>query len=99
MLREAAERRSALYLLADLSWRGESRHRRSLRLAQGKPKVAIMAEIDRMIAETHEWRQFHAEQYRRGVRGAQIEAAACAIREAALRDAKRAILADRMEGK
>lgn len=54
-----------------------------------------MAELNRMIAETHEWREFHAEQYRRGVRGASIEAAACAIRERALRDAKRAILAER----
>lgn len=52
-----------------------------------------MAEIERMIAEAHEWRLFHREQYRRGVRGAQIEAAACAIREKALLDAKQAILA------
>ena len=54
-----------------------------------------MAELERMIAETHEWREFHAAQYRRGVRGAQIEAAACAIREKALLDAKRAILNSR----
>lgn len=53
-----------------------------------------MAEIDRLIAEVHEWRLFHREQYRRGVRGAEIEAAACAIREVALRDAKRAVLAE-----
>lgn len=53
----------------------------------------IVAELNRMIDETHEWRMFHSEQYRSGVKGAQIEAAACAIRETALRDAKRAILA------
>lgn len=53
-----------------------------------------MAELERLIAETHEWRVFHAEQYRRGVRGAQIEAAACAIRETALKDARRAIQHD-----
>lgn len=52
-----------------------------------------MAEIERMIAEVHEMRLFHREQYRRGVKGACIEAAACAIREIALRDAKRAIMA------
>lgn len=52
-----------------------------------------MAEIDRLIAEAHEWRVFHREQFRRGVRGAQIEAAACAIREIALQDAKRAFMA------
>lgn len=51
-----------------------------------------MPEIERMIAEVHQWREFHAAEYRRGVRGAQIEAAACAIREKALRDAKAAIL-------
>lgn len=50
-----------------------------------------MAELDRMIAEVHAWRMFHREQYARGVKGACIEAAACAIREQALRDAKRAI--------
>lgn len=54
-----------------------------------------MVELDRMISETHEWRVFHREQYRNGVRGASIEAAACAIREIALRDAKTAILAER----
>jgi hypothetical protein len=52
-----------------------------------------MAELDRMIAEVHVWRVFHREQYRHGVKGAQIDAAACAIREIALKDAKRAILA------
>jgi hypothetical protein len=50
-----------------------------------------MAELERMIAEVREWREFHAEQYRRGVRGASIEAAACAIRETALLDAKQAL--------
>lgn len=54
-----------------------------------------MAELDRMIAEVNEWRKFHAAQYRSGVKGAQIEAAACAIREIALRDAKRVVLAER----
>lgn len=50
-----------------------------------------MSELERLIAETREWRDFHAAEFRRGVRGAQIEAAACAIRERALRDAKVAI--------
>jgi hypothetical protein len=50
-----------------------------------------MEKLERLIAETREWREFHAAQYRRGVRGAQIEAAACAIREKALRDAKSAL--------
>lgn len=54
-----------------------------------------MAEIERMIAEVHDWRIFHREQFRRGVKGAQIEAAACAIREIALKDARQAILAER----
>jgi hypothetical protein len=54
-----------------------------------------MAELDRLIIEVREWREFHSEQYRRGVKGAGIEAAACAIREAALLDAKKAVLAER----
>lgn len=54
-----------------------------------------MAEIERMLAEVREWRAFHADQYRRGVRGASIEAAACAIRERALLDAQKAIRAER----
>lgn len=54
-----------------------------------------MAEIDALIAETHRWRVFHREQYRRGVKGAQIEAAACAIREKALLDARAAVLRER----
>lgn len=54
-----------------------------------------MDEIERMIAEVHEWRVFHREQFRRGVRGACIEASACAIREIALLDAKKAIERER----
>lgn len=57
-----------------------------------------MAELDRLIAECHEWRLFHRAQFQRGVRGACIEAAACAIREKALRDAKRAILDEQKAG-
>ncbi len=56
-----------------------------------------MAEIERMIAETHEWRLFHRAQYQRGVRGACIEASACAIRERALLDAKSAIERERAQ--
>lgn len=52
-----------------------------------------MVELERMIAEVRAWRLFHAEQFRRGVNGATIEAAARAIRQKALEDAKRAILA------
>lgn len=48
-----------------------------------------------MLVEVREWRQFHAGQYRAGVKGACIEAAACAIRERALLDAKKAIEAER----
>lgn len=51
-----------------------------------------MKELERMIAETEEWRSFHRDQFRRGVRGACIEASACAIRERALKDARSAIL-------
>lgn len=54
-----------------------------------------MAEIERMIAEVREWRLFHRDNFQRGVKGASIEAAACAIRERALLDAKRAVLAER----
>jgi hypothetical protein len=50
-----------------------------------------MAELNRMIAEAHEWRLFHRARFQSGVKGACIEAAACAIREKALRDAKAAI--------
>lgn len=45
-----------------------------------------MAELDRMIAETRQWRVEHHNERRC------IEAAACAIREKALLDARRAIL-------
>lgn len=51
-----------------------------------------MKELEQMIAETREWREFHAAQYRQGVKGAQVEAAACAIREKALIDARNAVL-------
>jgi hypothetical protein len=56
-----------------------------------------MGEIRRMIAETHEWRLFHRARYQNGVKGAAIEASACAIREKALRDALAAAQRD-MEG-
>lgn len=51
-----------------------------------------MNEINRMIDETHEWRIFHRRQYQMGIRGAAIEASACAIRLVALKQAKEAIL-------
>lgn len=51
-----------------------------------------MAALNRMIAETREWRDFHVRRREEGVKGASIEAAACAIRERALLDAKAAIL-------
>ena len=54
--------------------------------------VLPMKELEQMIAETREWREFHAAQYRQGVKGAQVEAAACAIREKALIDARNAVL-------
>lgn len=57
-----------------------------------------MAEIERMIAETRELRAFHAARFRQGVKGAAIEASACAIREKALRDAVAAILRERNAG-
>lgn len=65
------------------------------------PKItrSRMEKINHMIAETREWREFHAAQYRRGVRGAQIEASACAIREKALLDARAAISAAEREVK
>lgn len=56
----------------------------------------IMAQLDRMIIEVSQWREFYAIQYKlHHVPGSSIEAAACAIRETALRDAKKAILAER----
>ena len=60
--------------------------------------ITSMEKIERMIAEVHEWREFHAAQYRQGVKGAGIEAAACAIREQALLDARAAIQAERSNG-
>ena len=54
-----------------------------------------MAKLEAMILQVRAWRQFHAAQRRRGVRGAEIEAAACAIREQALLDARAAILEDK----
>lgn len=51
-----------------------------------------MKELGRMILETHEWRLFHRANYKKGVKGAGIEASACAIREVALKQAKEAIL-------
>lgn len=54
-----------------------------------------MGELVRMIEETRALRKFHHDQFRRGVKGASIEAAACAIRERALEDARRAIIAAR----
>jgi hypothetical protein len=53
--------------------------------------LLIMAELDRMIAECAQWKQFHVAQRNAGVRGAAIEALACDIRLTALRDAKQAI--------
>jgi hypothetical protein len=47
-----------------------------------------MAKLDALIAETKEWRRFHVDQRNRGVKGAGIEALACAIRERALTDAR-----------
>lgn len=57
-----------------------------------------MAEIERMIAETREWRLFHRARYQSGVKGASIEASACAIRERALLDAMSAIQRERING-
>lgn len=50
-----------------------------------------MAELDRLITENRETREFHRQQYRSGIRGASIEVLACNIREKALLDAKTAI--------
>ena len=54
-----------------------------------------MAELNRMIEECKDLRAFHVTQRNNGVRGAGIEALAVAIRERALLDAKRAVLAER----
>lgn len=50
-----------------------------------------MAELDRMIAECAELRAFYVGRRNAGNRGAGIEALAVAIRERALKDAKRAV--------
>lgn len=50
-----------------------------------------MEKLDQLIKETRDWRTFHRDQYLRGIKGAGIEAAACAIRERALLDARTAI--------
>lgn len=49
-----------------------------------------MAELNRLIAETREWRAFHVQRRNMGIKGAGIEALACSIREKALLEAKRA---------
>lgn len=51
-----------------------------------------MQELDRMIAEVKQWKEYHSQQFRNGVKGATIEAAACAIRLKGLEDAKKAIV-------
>ncbi len=50
-----------------------------------------MAELNRLIAETREWREIHRAAFYGGKKSRCIDAAACAIREIALLDAKRAI--------
>lgn len=57
--------------------------------------MAVVAEIDRMIAECADLRAFYVARRNAGERGAGIEALAVAIRQKALNDAKRAILAER----
>jgi len=54
-----------------------------------------MEEIKKLIETTQKWRRFHREQYERGVKGACIEAAACAIRETALHEALNAVKRER----
>ncbi len=53
-----------------------------------------MAELDRMIVETRRWRALHRAAFIAGSKGRCIDAAACAIREIALLDARRAVMAD-----
>jgi hypothetical protein len=53
-----------------------------------------MSELNRMIDECAEMRAFYVAQRNRGIRGAGIEALAVAIRQRALLDARRAILAE-----
>lgn len=50
-----------------------------------------MAAIEKLIQECRELRAYHADRRNHGVRGAGIEALACAIRERALKDALEAI--------
>lgn len=50
-----------------------------------------MSKLIQMINETKQLRKFHSDRFKFGVKGACIEAAACAIREQALLDAKAAI--------
>ena len=58
-----------------------------------------MAELEAMILQVNVWKEFHRGQHRRGVAGALIEAAACAIRETALWDAREAILREAKAGR
>lgn len=50
-----------------------------------------MRELNSLIEDVRETREFHRRQFRSGVRGAMIEVLACNIRERALLDAKRAM--------
>lgn len=54
-----------------------------------------MAALEQMIRECADLRAYHVARRNGGVRGAGIEALAVAIRERALRDAKKAIENDR----
>lgn len=54
-----------------------------------------MAELDHMIAETRKWRVTHAIAARNGHPARHVDAAACAIRERALLEAKSAIIAEK----
>lgn len=51
-----------------------------------------MQRLDALIRETETWREFHRQQWRRGVRSAAVEALACNIRLKALRDARDAVI-------
>ena len=53
-----------------------------------------MAEIKRMIEETAAWRAEHVAAAKAGQKGRWVDAAACAVREKALREALRAIEKD-----
>lgn len=50
-----------------------------------------MAAIEKLIQECRELRAYHVDRRNNGVRGAGIEALACAIRERALKDALEAV--------